>query len=120
MIAAALSRERQFAGRFVIKPCDLDDPSTWSRVFPPGTMQLVRIFSDWEREKVRRFRAAGYAVCDLLGDASRRIAATDIRAAMSSGREWARLVPPGTREWLLARHAPDSHAQAASGRVLQA
>jgi hypothetical protein len=65
--------------------------------------QLVRIFSDWEREKCRRLAAGGYPVIELQGDPERRVSASDLRAAMARGDgAWREQVPAGTRAALEA------------------
>jgi hypothetical protein len=86
--------------RYDIVPFPLDEPARWPALVPGGTPQLVRVFTDWEREKLRRFEAAGYPVVALQGDPARRISATDIRAALASGAPWQHWVPPGARELL--------------------
>ena len=102
-IAAALQADGVAAGRYTILPFPLDEPERWPALVPPGTPQLVRVFSDWEREKVRRFAAHGYPPIVLEGDLATRLAASDIRAAMRSGAAWQAQVPPGARE-LLEQH----------------
>ncbi len=100
LIAAALLTDGCERSRFAIMPFPLDEPRHWPTILPLGTPQLVRVFSDWEREKVRRFSAAGFPVCVLAGDAARRISASDIRAAMTRREPWQHWVPPGARELL--------------------
>lgn len=101
LIRAALDAASVPVARYDIVPFPLDDPSRWPAILPAGTPQLVRVFSDWEREKLRRFEAAGYPVVALQGDPERRISATDIRSAMANGAPWQHWVPPGARELLL-------------------
>lgn len=94
LIDCALAAEPGVAGRYRIVACDLDDPRGWSSLFPAGTTQLVRVFSDWEREKLRRFTAAGFPVIELAGDPQTRVSASDIRSAMRAGMPWQHWVPP--------------------------
>ncbi len=100
LIAAALRADGIAADRFSILPFPLEDPACWPALLPPGTPQLVRIFSDWEREKLRRFEAAGYPTLALQGDIAARICASDVRVLLERGEPWSSWVPPGARELL--------------------
>ena len=100
LIDAALAAAGVAAARYEILPFPLDEPERWPAIVPPGTPQLVRVFSDWEREKVRRFAAAGYAPRVLTGDAATRVSGSDIRRAMQAWQPWQQWVPPGARELL--------------------
>jgi cytidyltransferase-like protein len=102
MILAALTAAGIDAKRVDIRPFPLEDSTLWPEIAPPGTPQLVRVFSDWEREKVRRFTAAGYPPLVLTGNAAQRISGSAIRAAMQSNAPWQQWVPAGARECLLA------------------
>lgn len=98
IIEAALEHTGTARRRYVITPFPLDEPATWSSYVPRRTPHLVRIFSDWEREKSRRLRAGDYPVIELQGDSQRRVSASDIRAAMARGDgTWRELVPDGAR-----------------------
>ena len=100
LIAASLRADGIVESRFCILPFPLDEPARWPGLLPPGTPQLVRVFSEWEREKSRRFAAAGYPPVILQGDLGSRISATDIRRCLHSGEPWQHWVPPGARELL--------------------
>lgn len=102
LVEAALLADGVSSGKFTIVPFPLDEPEAWPRVIPRGALQLVRVFSDWEREKVRRFEAAGWSTVVLEGDPAARISASDIRDALRAGRPWQHVVPPGARELLAA------------------
>jgi cytidyltransferase-like protein len=102
LIEAALVAAEVAAQRYRILPFPLDQPALWPAILPLGARQLVRIFSDWEREKLRRFESAGYATVALMGDADHRVSGSDIRAAMRAGRPWRHWVPAGTRELLVS------------------
>lgn len=102
-IEAALEHHGVARSRYTITPFPLDAPETWSAYMPAGTPQLVRIFSDWEREKSRRLAAGDYPVIELQGDPLHRVSASDIRAAMARrDGTWRELVPAGTRARLEA------------------
>lgn len=100
LVAASLAAQGIAAQRFGIEAFPLENPSAWAGRLPPDTRFLVRVFSDWEREKVRRFEAAGFETLVLPGDVSRRISGTAIRDAMRGGQSWSHWVPPGARELL--------------------
>lgn len=101
LIGAALHSAGIDGARYTILAFPLDEPARWPRLLPPGTPQLVRVFSDWEREKVRRFAAAGYPPQVLEGDPATRLSASDIRSAMQNAEPWQHWVPPGARELLV-------------------
>ena len=98
MIVAALAAGGVSPGRFQIKPFPLESYADWPLLLPPGTPQLVRVFSDWEREKVRRFDDAGYPVIVLEGNPLTRISGTEIRRRLTNGELWEQWVPAGARE----------------------
>jgi len=100
LVEAALRADGVAAGRFRIVPFPLEEPSHWPALLPPGSPQLVRVFSDWEREKARRFAAAGYPPLLLQGDPATRVSATDIRRRLATGEPWQQQVPTGARELL--------------------
>ena len=100
LIDAALSTAGIAAARYEIVPFPLDEPERWPAIVRPGTPQLVRVFSDWEREKIRRFAAAGYPPQVLTGDMGSRVSGADIRVAMQGQQPWQHWVPRGARELL--------------------
>ena len=57
----------------------------WGYYLPPGTVQLIRVFSDWERNKVQRFRSAAYPVQVLHPGGEKEVEAIDWRPLMGSG-----------------------------------
>jgi cytidyltransferase-like protein len=102
LVDAALQADGIPRSRYEIVPFPLEDPASWPALLAQGTPQLVRVFSDWEREKVRRFAAAGYPPVVLQGDPARRLAAADLRERLARGETWLKAVPPGARELLAA------------------
>jgi nicotinamide mononucleotide adenylyltransferase len=112
LVAAALHAAGVAPERFEVLPFPLDEPSAWGRLLPAGTPQLVRVFGDWEREKVRRFAAAGFPPVVLEGDPSRRVASTEIRRRIRDGERWQEQVPAGARE-LLEEWLQDAAVRAA-------
>jgi len=100
LIEAALSEDGILGSRWRVIAFPLDRPGCWPSLIPPRTPQLVRVFSAWEREKVRRFEAAGYPPLVVDGDSANRLSASDVRHSMRTTRQVPASVPPGAREWL--------------------
>ena len=93
MVREALLDEGVDLRRVVFTPFPINFPERWRYYLPPDTVQFIRVFSDWERKKVERFQAAGYAVEVLHPGAEKEVEATDVRALMASGGDWRALVP---------------------------
>ena len=88
---------QELAGCVTIVPFDLTRPESWPEYVPLRARHFVRAYSEWERDKAQRIRAAGYAVTVIDGDPDRKLSATDIRRALSQGGDtWRRHVPPAT------------------------
>lgn len=102
LVQAALAADGIPADRYRIVPFPLDTPAEWPAILWPGTPQLVRVFTDWEQEKVRRFAAAGYPPIVVEGDLSTRLTATEVRRRLAAGEGPPDSVPPGARELLTA------------------
>lgn len=100
-ITAALRRAEVPAERFDVVPFPLDAPSVLASYVPPDAIQVVRIFSEWERDKSDTLEGYGYTVLRLQGSIEDRVSASDIRSAIAEGRPWQHLVPPGIAEVLL-------------------
>ncbi|MDP9484261.1 MAG: adenylyltransferase/cytidyltransferase family protein [Actinomycetota bacterium] len=81
---------------FAIVPFPIQDPGRCRYYVPDGTFHFVRAFSNWEREKVRRLRAEGFAVELLDPGGEKEISGTDVRRRMHLRLPWEHLVPPGT------------------------
>ena len=93
MIREALLDEGVDLRRVVFIPFPINFPERWRYYLPPGTVQFIRVFSDWERKKVQRFREAGYTVQVLHPGAEKEVEAKDVRVLMGSGGDWRSLVP---------------------------
>lgn len=102
LVRAALDADGIAGARYRILPFPLETPAAWPALLPPGTPQLVRVFTDWEQEKVRRFAAAGYPPIVVEGDLATRLTATDVRRRLAAGEGPPDTVPPGARELLAA------------------
>ena len=101
IIRAALNDAAIDRARYEIVPFPLDAPGVWPDYIPLSTPQLVRVFSDWEHDKVTTLSNGGYAVVVLDGDPEGRISASDVRAAMAAGRPWQHWLPRGSAEALV-------------------
>lgn len=110
LLDAAL-RARGWADRIMVVPFDLTRASCWTEYVPLEALQVVRVFSDWEREKARLLRNAGYSVWELRGDPATRLHASDIRIALSAEADWTRLVPDATIPLLRAMLAARSEVR---------
>jgi cytidyltransferase-like protein len=93
LIDTALAAADVPTTRYDIIPFPLEHPERWQGLLPAEAIQLVRIYSAWEREKVRRFEAAGWPVMALDGELAKRISASEIREAMREGKPWRHWVP---------------------------
>lgn len=106
LLRAAL-RGKGWEERVMIVPFDLTRPACWPEYVPLDALQVVRIFGEWEREKARQLREAGYRVWEVSGDPTTKVHATHIRDVMTRGGDWTALVPAATvpllRDMLAAR-----------------
>lgn len=107
MIASALDRQ-DIQKRCSIVPFPLDRPSAWPSYIPFSAVQFIRVFSDWERDKVEILRSGGYPVRVIEGDPSRVVRATNIRAALASVGDdtWQGLLPDGVADVIPSRTNP--------------
>lgn len=104
----AAVRAEGWADRVMIVPFDLTRPSCWAEYVPLEALQVVRVFGDWEKEKVRQLRDGGYPVWEVRGDPAAKLHAADIRTAMAGEDDWTAFVPAATvpllRDILAARN----------------
>lgn len=102
IITAVLEELGVAAHRFQIVPFPLDEPSTWFGYIPQATQQLVRVYSDWEAEKVAALRDGGYEVELIEGDRTSKISASQVRSAMAAGEPWQHWLPKAAVKLLQA------------------
>jgi len=95
IIDAAMQAAAVSTARYEVVPFPLHDPGVWADYIPYSIPQLVRAFSDWERDKSRALQRGGYSVELLEGDPQQKIAASDVRAAMATGQSWQHWLPKG-------------------------
>jgi cytidyltransferase-like protein len=116
LLRAALDA-RGLTARTTIVPFDLTRPACWTDYVPLRARQLVRVYSDWERDKAKRLAEAGYPVTVLDGDPADRISGSNIRAQMRDGSAtWRDLVPESVAQTLVELLADRSTAPSGDHR----
>jgi cytidyltransferase-like protein len=97
MVGAALDSAGVAPHAHDVVPFPLHRPEVWFDYVPPGSVQYVRVYSDWERSKARSLREHGYEVVVLDGG-DKEHEATAIRHALRTGGAWRGSVPQGVAE----------------------
>ncbi len=107
MIQAALEH-KSLQGRCRVVPFPLDRPQVWSSYIPLDATQFVRVFTDWERDKVKVLQDGGYPLRVIEGDPAHAVRAINIRRALIQGDEegWRPLVPDGVGAAMPTRMSP--------------
>ncbi|MGZ4256192.1 MAG: adenylyltransferase/cytidyltransferase family protein [Gaiellaceae bacterium] len=95
MVKAAASDAGIEPERLHVIPFPVNEPELWDAYVPRDVVQFIRLFSDWGGTKLQRLREAGYEVVILDEGAEKELSGADVRAAISEGNDWQRLVPPG-------------------------
>ena len=78
---------------FVVVPFPIQVPELCRFYVPEGAVHFVRVYSAWEKEKVRRLQAQGLPVEVLDRDGEKGISGSEVRGLVRSGLEWEHLVP---------------------------
>src|SRR5581483_7296273 len=81
--------------RVAIVPFPVHHPERWLYYCPRDTVQFVRIFSPWGKEKLRRFRDRGWRVAVLDEGTAKEVSGSEVRRRMREGERWEELVPSG-------------------------
>ncbi len=95
MIRAALADAGVELSRVSIVPFPIHAPGRWVHYCPKETVQFIRVFSEWGREKVARLQAAGWQVEILDPGATKQESGSTVRRRLSQGRGWEQFVPRG-------------------------
>lgn len=96
LIEAALHAQG-WRDRCTLVPFDIRRPELWPQYVPKHARQFVRAYSDWEREKARRLRDAGYPLDLIEGDVRAKLSASEIRECLRRGDPgWRAMVPAAT------------------------
>lgn len=78
-------------------PFPIEDPDALPQFLPIEVVCYTTICEEWNREKIRVLRGAGYVVEVLWERTPKDICASDIREAIVAGdRSWEGSVPPAT------------------------
>ena len=93
MIRATLREAGVAAERVSVVPFPIHHPERWEFYCPAGTVQFVRVFSAWGREKTRRFDETGWVVEVLDAGAAKEVSGSDVRRRMVADEPWEDLVP---------------------------
>ena len=96
MIRDTLLAEGLDARDFALVPFPVHEPGLIGYYVPEGTVHFVRVYSRWEREKVRRLRDEGFPVEVLNPGEEKEVSGTEVRRLMREGLPWEHLVPSGT------------------------
>lgn len=92
MVHAALRAEDVAADTFTVVPFPIHHRDRWSSYIPFDATQHVRVFGEWERDKVTLLEQQ-YAV-KVWEDEPRMAEGADIRAALADGQPVDHLVHP--------------------------
>ena len=117
MIRAALHAAGVNPLRVSLVPFPIHEPERWAYYCPRETVQFVRVFSAWGREKVARLRTAGWRVEVLDAGHAKQVSGRIVRQRLcEDGGGWRDLVPPSVAAVLDEIGAPDRcSAMAESG-----
>ncbi len=103
MIRDALLEDGVPPGRLIVVPFPIQQPERW-RHYVPGdpadSIHVIRVFSAWEAEKVRRLEAVGLRV-EAIAERQKGLSASEVRARIAADNGWERLVPKAVREWII-------------------
>lgn len=94
MIRDTLLTEGFSPEEFVIVPFPIQALELCRYYTPSEAVHFVRVYSDWEREKVRRLRTQGLTVEVLDPGKRKEVSGAEVRRLMRSGLPWTHLVPP--------------------------
>lgn len=94
MIRAALVEAGIDDGRLTFTPFPIHDLRLLPSYVPVHAVHVIRIFSEWEREKAERLRAHGWRVVELHPGAVKTISGSEVRRRLYEGGDWTALVPP--------------------------
>lgn len=103
MIRDALLEDRVPAARFALTALPVHESGRWPHYVPTDpaeSVHVLRVFSPWEEEKVRRLAAAGFRV-EAIYDQQKLVSGSDVRARLAAGAGWEEFVPPAVHEWLM-------------------
>jgi nicotinamide-nucleotide adenylyltransferase len=103
MVRDALLEDGLPAERFITVAFPIHHPERWRHYVPcdpAESLHVVRVYSSWEAEKVRRLRAAGAAV-EAIEEPVKRLSGTEVRARIAADERWQLLVPRAVQDWIV-------------------
>ena len=93
MVRDSLLGEGIAAREFVVVPFPIQEPALCRHYVSESAVHFVRVYSEWEEEKVRRLRAHGFTVEVLDPGKEKAVSGTQVRGLIRSGLAWGHLVP---------------------------
>lgn len=94
MVRLALTDAGIAPSSLQVVPFPIHHVELWASYVPASAVQLMRIYSAWDRRKSQRFTSAGYTVVDLAAGRRKGVSATTVRERWRGGGDWRALVPP--------------------------
>ena len=107
MVEGSLLDEGLEARDFAVVPFPIQAPELCRFYVPEGTIHFVRVYSEWEEEKVRRLRAHGFTVEVLDGGREKGISGSEVRRLVGAGLPWEHLVPKASARIVRGVRAED-------------
>ncbi|MGE0683648.1 MAG: adenylyltransferase/cytidyltransferase family protein [Candidatus Binatia bacterium] len=100
MIRAALVEVGVELNQISVVPFPIHHPERWRFYCPQDTVQFIRLYSDWGKEKLRRFQEGGWVVETLDSGLAKQVSGSEVRHRLQTEQEWEALVPPAVVEVL--------------------
>ena len=100
MIRAALMELGVDLSCISIVPFPIHHPERWRFYCPPDAVQFIRLYSEWGKEKARRFQTMGWTVEVLDGGVTKQVSGNAVRRRLQEGLGWEKLVPGAVAEVL--------------------
>ena len=100
MIRATFAEAQVPFARVTVVPFPIHHPERWEYYCPRETVQFVRLFSAWGKEKLQRFQKHGWSAVILDEGTAKEVSGTEVRRRMRSGEGWEDLVPLGAAQVL--------------------
>lgn len=103
MVRDALLADGLAPERLLVVAFPVHQPARWPHYVPCDpdvAVHVIRVFSPWEDEKVRRLRAAGAHV-EAIVESVKRLSGSEVRTRMATGDGWQALVPAAVRDWIV-------------------
>jgi cytidyltransferase-like protein len=96
MVRDALLDKGLAPREFLIVPFPIHDPDLYRHYAPADAVHFIRVYSNWEQEKVCRLKAQGFLVEILDPSKEKEVSGADVRLLMRSSLPWEHLVPDTT------------------------